>query len=55
MYCIDEVLHYYVTSDGNMIDEFIGHPCLDWEHYWGFNIYNDTSIYVDTVEVWKIY
>jgi len=55
MGCWDDVLYYYIFSDQGETYEEIAHPCLDWEHYWGFNVYNDTSLYVDTVEVWQIY
>jgi len=55
MGCTDDYLYYYVGSDQGEAYEEIGHPCMDKEHYWGFNVYNETSIYVDTVEVWQIY
>jgi len=54
MYCVDDVLYYYIFSSTDEIYEEIEHPCLDWEHYWGFNVYNNTELYVDTVEVWQI-
>jgi len=53
MFCYDDVLWYSIYSSTGDILEEIEHPCQDWEHNWGFSVSNDTSIYVDTVEVWQ--
>jgi len=53
MHCYDDALIYYIVSSTSEIYEEIEHPCWDWEHDWFFSVYNDTSIYVETVEIWK--
>ncbi len=53
--CFDDTLFLSVHNGGEYIEEWLDHPCMEWEHYWGFTVYNDTALMVDWVEAYQYY
>ena len=55
MNCFDDTLYISVYNGDNYIEEWLDHPCMEWEHYWNFTVYNNTALMVDWVEAYQYY